>query len=266
MQTMVGMLIFGKVELEAPLGVLSPWYDMLARTTAAVNETLERQTHRRFLKTHTPLDGLPWHDEVTYLAVIRHPLDVALSKRDHSANVRRSRLNRLLAAAAATEHLDAREPVEPPEGAAEYLRWWIAREPADWVDGAGSLSELVRQAQGYWVARRRPNVHLFHYQDLRDDLEHEMRRLAEALGVTVEAAQWPLLVAAAHIDAMRQRASALVPETDLDMWESPERFFDSGGRRNWADLLSPEEITHYRTRLRRLAGPELADWIDPPGA
>jgi hypothetical protein len=42
--------------------------------------------HRRFIKTHTPLDGVPRRDEVTYIAVIRHPLDVALSNADHFEN------------------------------------------------------------------------------------------------------------------------------------------------------------------------------------
>jgi sulfotransferase family protein len=40
---------------------------------------LAAQEHRRFIKTHTPLDGIPLDPRVTYLVTARHPLDVAVS-------------------------------------------------------------------------------------------------------------------------------------------------------------------------------------------
>ena len=35
--------------------------------------TIEAQTHRRFLKSHLPFDGLPIYDEVRYIHVARDP-------------------------------------------------------------------------------------------------------------------------------------------------------------------------------------------------
>jgi hypothetical protein len=96
MQTMVGMLIFGSPDLPAPIGLLSPWMDMLTRSEDEVFGILSAQSHRRFIKTHTPLDGLPWSDTVTYLTVIRHPLDVAMSMRDHLQAIDRGRVRELL--------------------------------------------------------------------------------------------------------------------------------------------------------------------------
>ena len=49
--------------------------------------TSKAQTHRRFIKTHTPLDGLPQADGVTYICVGRDPRDVALSMDHHRANL-----------------------------------------------------------------------------------------------------------------------------------------------------------------------------------
>ena len=86
MQHIVGMLILDRADLGAPISQLSPWLDMLIRTDDEVFAMLDAQTHRRWIKTHTPLDGVPLHPGVTYIAVVRHPLDVALSDRDHSAN------------------------------------------------------------------------------------------------------------------------------------------------------------------------------------
>src|SRR6187431_1814917 len=59
MQNIVGMLVLDRTDLGAPISSLSPWLDMLIRTDEDVFGLLEAQRHRRFIKTHTPLDGLP---------------------------------------------------------------------------------------------------------------------------------------------------------------------------------------------------------------
>ena len=86
MQNIVGMLVLDRPVLGVPISTVSPWLDMLIRTDDEVFAMLDAQQHRRWIKTHTPLDGLPLHPSVTYIAVVRHPLDVALSDRDHRAN------------------------------------------------------------------------------------------------------------------------------------------------------------------------------------
>ena len=42
---------------------------------------LAEQRHRRFIKTHTPLDGIPLDPRVTYIVAARHPLDTFVSLR-----------------------------------------------------------------------------------------------------------------------------------------------------------------------------------------
>ena len=87
MQNIVGSLVLGRPVLGAPISTLSPWLDMLIRTDDEVFGLLDAQDHRRWITTHTTLDGLPMHPTVTYIAVIRHP--VALSDRDHRSNMDR---------------------------------------------------------------------------------------------------------------------------------------------------------------------------------
>ena len=45
---------------------------------------LAEQQHRRFIKTHTPLDGIPLDPRVTYIVTARHPLDTFVSLRRHN--------------------------------------------------------------------------------------------------------------------------------------------------------------------------------------
>jgi aryl sulfotransferase len=79
MQMICALLIFQTPELPAPLPDISPRLDfgfmrdeMFARLAA--------QEHRRFIKTHVPLNDIPADPRVTYIVVGRHPLDTAVSQ------------------------------------------------------------------------------------------------------------------------------------------------------------------------------------------
>jgi hypothetical protein len=58
-QMVCALLIFQTPELPDSLFKLSPWLDWLITPRADVYAQLASQDHRRFIKTHTPLDGLP---------------------------------------------------------------------------------------------------------------------------------------------------------------------------------------------------------------
>ena len=55
---------------------LSPWVDLRVPERKAKMERIEAQKHRRFLKTHLPLDALPYHKNVKYVYVVRSGLDI----------------------------------------------------------------------------------------------------------------------------------------------------------------------------------------------
>lgn len=259
MQTIVGMLLRDRVDLGVPMGTISPWLDMQIRTEQEVFDLLAAQTERRFIKTHTPLDGLPANPSVTYLAVIRHPLDVALSDRDHTENMLRERAIEMREAVAGTyESRPERE--EAPEDTADFLRWFIDNDMEPSGSGPYGLADYCQQMLTYWDARSRPNVHLFHYADMWNDLDAEMRRVAAALGVAVDEARWPAFVEAATLKSMRARSSEAAPDAHLGLWKSTENFFRVGGTREWAALLTQADMDHFDERLHELAG-DAYGWV-----
>ncbi len=258
MQTIVGILLNQSVDLP-PLTMVSPWLDMQVRTEEEVFGLLAAQTERRFIKTHTPLDGLPPSDTVTYLAVIRHPLDAALSDRDHMANMHRDRAIEMREKAVGPYEPPAQSE-KAPEDTTEFLRWFIDNHEQPSGSGPYGLEDYCQQIRTYWDARARPNVHLFHYADMWHDLDAEMRHVAAALDVGRDEARWPTFVQAATLKSMRAKASVLAPEANLGLWQSAEGFFKSGGTRDWAALLTRQELDHFDRRLRELAG-DAYDWV-----
>lgn len=259
MQTIVGMLLLDRVELGAPISTISPWLDMLIQRDDEVFELLEAQTHRRFIKSHTPLDGIPFRHTVTYIAVVRHPLDVALSDLDHGENMRVEHALQMRDAAVGEPDLSDVKREKAPDDPGDYLRWFIDNHEPPSGSGPYGLADYCQQVLTYWDAREASNVHLFHYADIWSDLDGQMRRVADALGVSVDEDRWPDLVAGATLSSMRARAADTAPNAHQGLWESPEKFFRSGGTRDWASLLTPDEIEHFEERMAELAG-DAAPW------
>ena len=48
------------------------------------------------------------------------------------------------------------------------------------------------------------------------------------------------------------KADVASPETEYDLWQSPQQFFRAGGTRDWASLLSAEDLAHFGERLHEL--------------
>ncbi len=67
---------------------LSPWIDarFMPIPIEAMLAELEKQEHRRFMKSHLALDGLPYYEQVKYLIVARDPRDVFMSFINHYGN------------------------------------------------------------------------------------------------------------------------------------------------------------------------------------
>jgi hypothetical protein len=72
-QMICALLIFQTPDLPAPLAQLSPWLDHLITPRDQVYAQLAAQPHRRFIKTHTPLDGIPLDPRASYIVTARHP-------------------------------------------------------------------------------------------------------------------------------------------------------------------------------------------------
>src|SRR5215213_2268525 len=128
-QMLCALLIFDGPTFPAPLEEVSPWLDVCTRPLTEVTAALAAQTHRRFIKTHTPLDGLPLHPDATYLVVGRDPRDVAISFEHHLANLDVARVLELRAAAIRHEDLPALpQPRVPSEDPGERFRTFVADE------------------------------------------------------------------------------------------------------------------------------------------
>jgi|SRR5581483_8025765 len=260
-QMICGLLIFQTPDFGRPLDDISPWMEMRLRRRADVHALYGAQTHRRFIKSHTPLDGLPAAPGLTYICVGRDPRDVALSWRNHMANIDFEAAIAALAGAVEPGDNFAPPPPRPEfDGEREAFLHWVD-DPTPLPDVAMSLAGTLHHLGSFWAVRDRPDVVLLHYDDLRADLEGEMRRLAGRLGIAVPGERWPALVAAARFDEMRRRADDVAPDTGNRIWKSNREFFHRGTSGQWRDLYDAEVEARYRARVHELAPDDLVGWL-----
>jgi hypothetical protein len=258
-QMLCALLIFDGPTFPAPLEDVSPWLDMCNRPLAEVTTALTAQTHRRFIKTHTPVDGLPLHADVTYLVVGRDPRDVATSYEHHLANIDLSRLMQLRAAAVGNDDLASLPPPRLPTGdPGEWFRIFVANETNG---GLPTLATVLHHLDTGWQRRHEPNVALFHYADLKADLTGELLRLAQVLGIPCSPERARELAAEASLGRMRERASEVAPNASRGHWKDVQAFFRSGSIGEWRESVTATDLAAYEAQIATLIGPDLAAWV-----
>ncbi|HEX2740079.1 MAG TPA: sulfotransferase domain-containing protein, partial [Rubrobacter sp.] len=78
----VAQMLFGP-DSDLEVAQMSPWLDLRVPPKAVKLPMVAAQTHRRFLKTHLPLDALVFSQEAKYLYIGRDGRDVVWSMYNH---------------------------------------------------------------------------------------------------------------------------------------------------------------------------------------
>lgn len=261
MQRICSLLVFQSPELDRPLTTFSPWLELNDQSVEKLHGDYEAQTHRRFIKTHTPLDGLPYHSQATCLFVARDPRDIFMSMLNHMDNSNDA-AGGLLAERSIIERIKTGEmPTDP----ASFLRTWLTTGCFDWEEDGWPFWSVFSHALSFWKFRTLPNIHFIHYTDLLADLDGEMRRISAALDIPVNESIWPTLVEAARFDAMKGAADQMAPDVDLGGWKDNSRFFNTGGAGRWKTALSDKDLTFYDEAIRAKLPDDLGRWLHQGG-
>ena len=247
MQTIVTLLLSGDPDVEPELSVKMPWVDIRIREMAEVAERLEEREHRRSMKSHTPMDGLPIHDTAEYICVFRHPLDVHFSFRKHVRNIPLS-------------WFDHWFPEDDPDGIA--FRRFLDGGPEGWDMDVAPLAHILRHYEAAKAAAERPNVTLFHYADMKRDLAGTFDKVARLIGIQYADTLMDQLVEAATFDNMKANAERYAPSGGQGFFKSDEGFFAGGNLGAWAGQLTDAELTAYHRMMDAHLDADDRAWLE----
>jgi aryl sulfotransferase len=258
MQTIVGNLIFQDQEMPAPLWQLTPWLDSRAGSVAEKLDLLERQRHRRFLKTHLPLDALPYFPEVKYIYVGRDGRDVFMSLWNHYRHLHPDVIEWYNDFPAR-----ANDPFPPcPDDIHEFFRLWISKSWFSWEKEGFPFWSLFHHLQTWWAYRHLPNILFVHFNDLLNDLDGQMRIIANYLGLEVNETIWPALVDKATFKTMKANAEEVVAGGGDFLVGGAQQFINKGTNGRWQGVLTKEELAMYEETATSQLCPESKQWLE----
>jgi aryl sulfotransferase len=249
MQQIVSQLIFDGAE-GLPLAELSPWIDMRVPSKDVKLPAVEAQTHRRFVKTHLPVDALVFSPKVKYIYIARDGRDVLWSMYNHHVKGNETYYQQLNE----TPGLVGPPMPQCDVPVLEYFRRWLEQDGYPWWP----FWENIRT---WWEIRDLPNVKLVHFANLQQNLAAEVRDIAKFLAIPVDDSRWDTIVEHCTFDYMKRHANTVSPAAGV-LWEGgATTFINKGTNGRWRDTLTAEDIANYeRTAIEQL-GDACAHWL-----
>ncbi len=257
MQQILHGLVF-RGDPEAPaLWKASPWLDeRFVASLEEVSAAIAAQTHRRFLKSHLPLDGLPYYPQVKYVVVARDARDVFMSLWNHYNNYTDAMLKSL-------NEIGGEPFPHPPEDIHECWRNWITRGWFEWETEGWPFWSNLHHTRTYWEHRHLSNLLLVHYADLLADPQGQVRRVADFLDFELSPEELARTVRLASFDAMKVSFKREIDERFRQRFRGgTDAFLFKGTNGRWRDVLSDEDLVLYEEAKRRVLTPDCAEWLE----
>lgn len=249
MQQIVSQLLFDGAE-NLDVAEMSPWLDLRVPSKEEKLTAMEAQTHRRFLKTHLPVDALVFSPQAKYIYIGRDGRDIVWSLYNHHANANEMWYDLL-------NNTPGRvgSPIEkPPASIRQYFHDWLEQDGYPFW----SFWENVRS---WWEIRHLPNVLLLNFAELKQDLPKQIQRIAEFLEIPIDESKWETILEHCSFDYMKQHASQSTPLGGI-VWEGgAETFIYKGTNGRWRDILTAEESQRYEQIAREQLGEVCAHWL-----
>jgi aryl sulfotransferase len=231
----------------APAFDLAPWLDVRIVPLDEMLAGLDQTPHRRVIKTHSPADCIPIFTECRYLAVYRDGRDALVSWANHRRKMR-PEITEALNADAVRDGVTPWPPVW--HGDMDQLF-------DEWLDWGTPMEHLA----SWWVHRAEPFVLLVHYADLLSDLDGEMHRSADFLGVDVPADLWPGVVQRCRFEDMRaEHAASEVLSSAFN--EGAGAFFNQGTNGRWRGQLTDTQLARHDQLVRDQLSDDAARWLE----
>jgi len=244
-QTIIANLLWPAGDIPGPIMMLSPWIEAEFIPVEDMHPMLEAQTHRRFMKSHTAADGIPFFDDAKYVVVGRDGRDAFMSLCNHVERLK------------GTDELNAKARAagipEMPEYYGDihaFFDKWVADE-----------DHFFHIIATYWARRQQSNMLFVHYHDLKADLSGEMHRIADFLEIDVPEALWEDVVDRCTFESMRESGDKVGP-FDILFEGGVKGFIFKGTNGRWRDVLTSEEVAHYQKRASECLPAEAVDWLE----
>ncbi|MEH6571183.1 MAG: sulfotransferase domain-containing protein [Halioglobus sp.] len=258
MQGICAALVFQQPQPPVPQDELSPWFDSNFDPLDVVVDQIAQLQNRRYIKTHCPLDGVKFFEDVKYIFVGRDGRDVFMSMWNHWNNMTPEVISELNNAA----DFQGQELPSPGESVNDAFDEWLRRGSVEWEQDGYPFWSHLRHAQSWWDYRELPNILFVHFSDLLSDPDKEIRRISAYLDIPINEEIWPELLQGVTFKEMKANALKMAPGATHGTWKDNKNFFHKGTNRRWEGVFTQAQIAEYEQLAARQLTPELNRWLE----
>jgi len=249
MQQIISQLLYnGQEGLE--VAEMSPWMDLRVPPKEVKLPMVEAQEHRRFIKTHLPVDALVFSEKAKYIYIGRDGRDVLWSLYHHHITA-----NDLWYEALNDTPGRVGPPIgRPASSITEYFNDWLDKDGYPWWP----FWENVRS---WWEIRNSPNVYFVHFANLKNNMSDEIRGIADFLDISIDETKWESILLHCSFDYMKANATKSVPLGGAFWDGGAQTFIHKGINGRWCDTLTKDEILKYEKCAKSELGSDCARWL-----
>lgn len=248
-QQIVSQLIFGGEEgLE--VAEMSPWVDLRVPPKEVKLSALAGQEHRRFVKTHLPVDALVFSPRAKYIYIGRDGRDVVWSMYNHHAKANDAWYDALNN----TPGLMGLPIDRPPADVHQYFRDWLEQD-------GHPFWPFWENVSSWWAIRDLPNVMFLHYEKLKEDMPARIREIAQFLEIPIDESKWDSIVEHCSFDYMKEKGAQSVPQGGAFWDGGAKTFVHKGTNGRWCDGLTVDDLLEYERRAEVELGEHCASWL-----
>lgn len=264
-QQILNEMFYGKMDPMPDFNAVTPWPDarFLPIPREQLGPYMKAIQGRRFIKSHLPLDGLPYYPDVQYFIVARDTRDVFMSFYNHYSRYTDLAMSMMNAPDIVGE------PLPPcPEDPRELWQGWMTRGWFEWESEGYPFWANLGHTASYWKYRHLPNFHFFHYNDMLEDHAGAVSRMAEAANFKITPDDLDRIVANTTFDHVKSKAKEMDAKGDprgLVFKGGAEGFFFKGTNGRWRDVLTEADLKLYEEAKARVLTPECIKWLEEGG-
>jgi aryl sulfotransferase len=249
MQQIISQLIFNGAP-DVDVSNMSPWLDLRIPEAHIKLEALENQTHRRFVKTHLPVDALVFSEKAKYIYIGRDGRDVVWSLYNHHANGNELFYQLINE----TPGRVGPKLEKPTPDIAQYFR--------DWLDKDGyPFWPFWEHIRSWWSIRHLPNVMLIHFAQLKENMPREIEKIANFLEIDIDENKWDDILKHCSFDYMKKNGAKTVPLGGAAWDGGSETFINKGTNGRWKDILTAADNERYEQMAIEQLGEKAARWL-----
>ncbi|MBU2713856.1 sulfotransferase domain-containing protein [Zooshikella harenae] len=239
--------------LKSPLFL--SWIDYRGNAPDSLKNYLAKP-ERRVLKSHLPLDGIPYFPQVKYIVLARDPRDVCLSLWDYYTTISPSFLQLINESIPSTY-----QPLpSPPASLSTFWQQWLTKGAFPWQHEGYPFWGNMYHTQSWWNYRHLENILFVHYNDLLANLAQEINVLARFIDTDLKKV--------AHVaqrctfSVMKKNARFIIPEAEHIFANGAESLINKGRNGRWLGRLSEDDLALVEIATVANLNQECGLWIE----